>query len=125
MSGPAPSRHNPTARRTVNIPTTLLLSGISFLGAFSRLTAGQYTPQWYAYQLERAGNTAGTTQSWLIPAMDIAFGTLLLSRRTRRTAAAAITTIFAIGLTMRVSAGKGFVPDAALVGLAVVVLGTS
>ncbi|KAJ7238530.1 hypothetical protein B0H12DRAFT_1237885 [Mycena haematopus] len=109
----------------IHIPATLLLSGISFLGAFSRLTTGQYTPQWYAYQLERAGNTGGTTQGWLIPALDAALGALLLFRRTRRSAAAAITAFFSIGVYVRVASGNGFVSDAALLGLAVLVLGTS
>ncbi|KAJ6456481.1 hypothetical protein C8R45DRAFT_1110997 [Mycena sanguinolenta] len=124
MSTPIP-RRNVSAIRTINILATLVLSGICFLGGFSRLTAGQWTPQWYAYQLERAGNTTGTTQGWLIPALDIALGTLLLFRRTRRSAAAATTAMFSIGVYMRVAEGKGFVSDATLFGLAALVLGTS
>ncbi|KAJ6594689.1 hypothetical protein B0H19DRAFT_1247342 [Mycena capillaripes] len=111
--------------RALNLPATLLLAGISFIGGFSRITAGQYTPQWYAYQLERAGNTAGTTQGWLIPTMDIILGTLLLPRRTRFGASAAITALFGIGVGMRIAAGKGWAPDVSLLGLAATVLWTS
>ncbi|KAF8207977.1 hypothetical protein K438DRAFT_1814752 [Mycena galopus ATCC 62051] len=114
-----------TLTSAINPPATILLAGITFIGGFSRLTSGQYTPGWYAYQLDRAGNTTGTIQGWLIPLADVALGTLLLSRRTRRSAAVATTAFFGLGLWMRVASGKGFVTDAALFGLAVLVLGTS
>ncbi|KAJ6526935.1 hypothetical protein DFH09DRAFT_1187166 [Mycena vulgaris] len=38
-------RSRPNRRATrLHLPTTLLLAGISFLGAFSRFTSGSYTP---------------------------------------------------------------------------------
>ncbi|KAJ7213175.1 hypothetical protein GGX14DRAFT_393364 [Mycena pura] len=67
----------------LNLPSTLALAGVSFLGGFSRLTSGRYTPRWYAFQLARAPNTPGTALRWLIPALDLALGALLLSRRAR------------------------------------------
>ncbi|KAJ7022094.1 hypothetical protein C8F04DRAFT_245451 [Mycena alexandri] len=99
----------------------LVLAGVSFIGAFSRLTSGRYTPQWYAYQLERAPNTRGT---WFIPAMDILLG-LLFPRRTRTPAVMAITVFFGLGLGLRVVAGKDFTGDAALLVLALLTLSTT
>ncbi|KAK6996944.1 hypothetical protein R3P38DRAFT_3221454 [Favolaschia claudopus] len=124
MSSRPPHRTNPTLR-AINIPTTLILAGVTFVGAFSRLTSGSYTPQWYAYQLERAGNTAGTPQQWLIPTFDVALGAMLLNRTTRRVAAAGVTVMALVGLGIRVAEGKAFTTDAAFVGLAVLVFGTS
>ncbi|KAJ7466924.1 hypothetical protein FB451DRAFT_402077 [Mycena latifolia] len=109
----------------LHLPATLLLTGVSFLGAFSRFTSGQYTPAWYAFQLARAPNSAGTIQGWLIPTMDIVLGASLLSRRTRRAGAAIITVFFALGLGMRVAAKQTWGADALLLGLAVAVVGTS
>jgi hypothetical protein len=122
MSTPTTPRR---AKSALNLPATLLLAGISFLGAFSRFTSGRFTPQWYDFQLERAPNAAGTTMGWLIPTMDTLLCALLLPRRTRFGAAAMTTAFFAMGVGMRIAAGKGFVPDAALLGLAAIVLGTS
>ncbi|KAJ6526932.1 hypothetical protein DFH09DRAFT_1045827 [Mycena vulgaris] len=121
-----PSRSTPNRRVTrLHLPTTLLLAGISFLGAFSRFTSGSYTPGWYAFQLERAPNTAGTVQEWLIPTMDTLLGALLLPRQTRLFSAAIITMFFGIGLGMRMAEGQAWGPDALLMGLAVTVLRTS
>ncbi|KAJ7742872.1 hypothetical protein B0H16DRAFT_1890175 [Mycena metata] len=117
-----PERKQNFNRKTFNLPLTLVLAGVSFMGAFSRLTSGRYTPQWYAYQLERAPNTSGT---WFIPVMDTLLGFLLLPRRTRTPAVMAIAAFFGLGLGLRVAAGKSFTGDAALLGLALVTLRTS
>ncbi|KAJ7020606.1 hypothetical protein C8F04DRAFT_290740 [Mycena alexandri] len=82
----------------------------------------RYTPQWYAYQLERAPNTRGT---WFIPAMDILLGLLLFPRRTRTPAVMAITAFFGLGLGLRVVAGRDFTGDAVLLVLALLTLSTT
>ncbi|KAJ7107753.1 hypothetical protein C8R44DRAFT_319822 [Mycena epipterygia] len=63
-----PQHREPTA---LHRPATLLLVGVSFLGAFSRFTSGRYTPQWYTFQVARVPNA-----SLLIPAMDAILGSL-------------------------------------------------
>ncbi|KAJ7613566.1 hypothetical protein FB45DRAFT_1036493 [Roridomyces roridus] len=71
----------------LHIPATLAVAGINFTGAFSRLTSGAHTPEWYAYQIARAPNDAGT-MSACIPFVDITLGVLLLPPQTRVVAAA-------------------------------------
>ncbi|KAJ7605560.1 hypothetical protein FB45DRAFT_1069225 [Roridomyces roridus] len=122
----------------LHIPATLAVAGINFTGAFSRLTSGAHTPEWYAYQIARAPNDAGT-MSACIPFVDITLGVLLLPPQTRVVAAAMTSVLFSIGvgkldrnrqagfepIGKRMVEGKTWGVDALLLGLGVFVLGTS
>ncbi|KAJ7062700.1 hypothetical protein C8F01DRAFT_1134982 [Mycena amicta] len=78
---------------SINVASTLALAGVCFVGGFSRFTSGLYLSRFYAYQLSRAPN-----DTWIIPAVDIALGVLLLPRRTRRYAAAALNIFMTLGI---------------------------
>lgn len=89
----------------------------TYLGAFSRLTHGRYTPSFYAYQLDRAPDNASTR---VIPYVDALLGTLLLFPRTRAVAAAVCVFMQGVGVGMRVREGRDVGKD---VGLCLVALG--
>ena len=98
----------------------LALSGAvltTYLGAFSRLTHGRYTPSFYAYQLDRAPDDSSTR---IIPYVDVLLGTLLFFHRTRAIAAGVCVLMQGIGVVLRVREGKDFRKD---VGLCAVALG--
>jgi hypothetical protein len=104
----------------------LLLSCILFYGAFSRLTHGIYTPQFYAYQIDRQPDD-GSSTALVVPVMDMILGTMMVLPypRARIAAAAAFVVFQGIGLVMRVKEGKDVLGDVGLlvVGLVVAVLG--
>ena len=89
----------------------------TYLGAFSRLTHGRYTPSFYTYQLDRAPDDPSTR---VIPYVDAALGTLLLFSKTRALAAGVCVLFQGIGVVMRVQSGKSPVKD---VGLCLVATG--
>ena len=92
---------------------------LTYLGAFSRLTGGQYTPAFYAYQLDRAPNDAST---WFLPYLDATLGTLLVYTRTRPVAAFLCVVFQGLGIASRIQAGKSAAPDVALCLVAFVAL---
>ena len=98
----------------------LTLAGILVYGAFSRLSHGIYTPQWYAYQCERQPDD-GSPAALLVPVMDIGLATLLVlpKRRSRVSAASVFVLMQSIGLAMQISVGKDCTGDALLLGLGV------
>ncbi|KAK0724248.1 hypothetical protein B0H67DRAFT_480248 [Lasiosphaeris hirsuta] len=87
-----------------------------YLGAFSRLTSGRYTPNFYRYQLDRAPN-AGAAR--LIPLGDLTLGTLLYFPRTRRVGALLCAGFQGLGIVMRLREGKEVWGDSLLFGMAV------
>ncbi|KAL3461189.1 hypothetical protein BJX64DRAFT_261468 [Aspergillus heterothallicus] len=95
------------------------LSGILFLGAFSRFTHGVYTPAWYAFQEYHAPDD-GSNLALATPIIDtlvallVGFG----SRKPRLYAAGFALVTFSIGLAMQVSAGKEYWGDVGLVAVA-------
>ncbi|KAJ5111014.1 hypothetical protein N7532_001549 [Penicillium argentinense] len=116
----------PPLPSAVAMPETSLLqsaaiycyAGLILVGAFSRLTHGRYTPQYYAFQVDRAPDD-GSTASLIIPIIDLVIGlTLLLASRMLQISVAMFSCVCcAIGLVMRVRGGRDFHNDAALVGL--------
>ncbi|KAJ0421192.1 hypothetical protein BJY00DRAFT_112611 [Aspergillus carlsbadensis] len=95
------------------------LSGILFLGAFSRFTHGVYTSAWYAYQ-EYHSPDDGSAVARIILVID-AIAALLIagpSRKPRLYAAGFALVMFSIGLVMQVSAGKEYLGDVAHVAVA-------
>ncbi|OAA59774.1 hypothetical protein SPI_05972 [Niveomyces insectorum RCEF 264] len=91
--------------------------GVTYLGAFGRLTRGRYTPAFYAYQLDRAPDDASTR---FVPYVDATLGTLLLFATTRPAAAFLCACFQGIGIVLRVRDGKSAAPDLALFSAAVV-----
>jgi hypothetical protein len=96
----------------------ITLALICFYGAFSRLTHGVYTPQFYAYQSYRLPDD-GSPAAAITPVMDIAIGTMLLlpRRRIRVGAAVSFLVLQSIGLGMQVQAGKDWTGDAVMIVL--------
>ncbi|SPN98397.1 uncharacterized protein DNG_01442 [Cephalotrichum gorgonifer] len=80
----------------------------TYIGAFSRLTHGRYTPSYYAYQVERAPDDASNR---FIPFVDLTLGTLLVIERTRTAAAAVCVFLQTFGIIMRAREGKSVVAD--------------
>ncbi|KAK1760025.1 hypothetical protein QBC47DRAFT_118141 [Echria macrotheca] len=99
------------------VPTYALVA-LTYLGAFSRLTHGRYTPRFYQYQLERAPDDSSTQ---LVPVMDITLGTLLLFDRTRIAAAALCAFFQLVGFVLQLRKGGQAWTDAGGVALAIVV----
>ena len=100
----------------------IALIGIVYFGAFSRFTSGQYTPGFYAYQLDRAPNEG---YARIIPFADTVLATLLLFGITRPWAALLCVIGQGGGLLARLQEGKPVVPDVALFLTALVVFVTS
>lgn len=90
------------------------LVGITYLGAFSRLTHGRHTPVFYAYQIGRAPDDASTR---LIPVADLVLATTMLAfpGTPRFAAAAAGAALQVVGIVARVRAGKNPTVDCLLV----------
>jgi hypothetical protein len=87
--------------------------GITLLGAFSRLTHGQYTPAFHRYQVERAPNDASTRY---IPILDLVTATLLIIPTTRTVTALLAATLQGLGIAVRVKQQKPIGTDVALAG---------
>ncbi|KAL2824317.1 hypothetical protein BDW59DRAFT_147798 [Aspergillus cavernicola] len=104
--------------RLKTVPVYLLAATV-LLGSFSRLTHGIYTPKWYAFQEYHAPDD-GSTIALITPYIDAAVGlTLLLGTRKLRLSAAVFSVlVFTMGLAMQVVAGKEYIADVALVGVA-------
>ena len=98
-----------------NTAAAFLLSAIELVGAFSRLTSGQYTPDFYAYQLERAPNNSSTR---FIPFLDLILSISLWNSQTRKWSALSSTLFSLLGVLPRLSEGKEITWDATLVALA-------
>lgn len=96
----------------------LTLASILVYGAFSRLSHGVYTPQWYAYQCERQHDD-GSLAALLVPVMDLGLAMFLLlpGRRSRLGAASAFVLMQSIGLVMQISVGRDWTGDVLLLGL--------
>lgn len=92
------------------------LMALTYLGAFSRLTHGRYTPCFYQYQLERAPD-----DSSLIPLMDLTLGTLLAFEKTRAAAAGLCTVFQTIGVVLQLKKGGQAWTDSAGASLALLV----
>jgi len=107
---------------TLARPPIYALTSFLFLGAFSRLTHGVYTPRYYAYQTYRQPDD-GSVVSMIVPVLDITLGLLLLlapQRSARRTGAAITFVVMqTLGLVMQFSAGKDFLGDVVLLALAI------
>ncbi|KIW70749.1 hypothetical protein PV04_02990 [Phialophora macrospora] len=103
-----------------NLPT-YLLSSVVLLGAFSRFTHGEHTPQFYAFQEYHAPDD-GSTVAKITPIIDLVVGlSLLFGNRTLRLSAASISLgLIAVGLVVQLKAGKQYTGDIALVALAAV-----
>lgn len=97
----------------------LSLISLVYLGAFSRLTHGRYTPGFYQYQLERAPDDSSTR---LVPIMDIFLGTLLLFDRTRVAAAGLCAAFQMAGVVLQVKKGGQAWTDAGGVVLSLLVV---
>lgn len=89
----------------LKILASLAISSYLFYGAFSRLTHGTYTPERYAYQIDRSPDD-GSTLAQIIPFMDIVLGLMALWPRTRHLGVALITIILGVGMYMRKLEGK-------------------
>lgn len=87
------------------------------VGAFSRATHGRYTPSFYAYQVDRAPNTAST---WFIPAIDLVLVALMLNKGTRTLGASLSALMQFFGVIKRVREDKDAVVDLVLLCFAVV-----
>lgn len=98
-----------------------ILSFIVLLGAFSRFTHGEYTPEWYAFQEYHAPDD-GSIVAIITPIIDTIVGlTLLFGTRTLRLFASVVSLMFfAMGLAMQVQAGKEYNGDMALIVVAAV-----
>ena len=97
---------------------SLALGGILYYGAFSRLTHGAHTPDFYAYQVARLPDD-GSTAATALPILDLVLGSLLVlgRRRVRRWAAAAFVGLQGVGVYMLFKDGKDVTPDLGLVAL--------
>ncbi len=103
-----------------NLPTYLLAS-IVLLGAFSRFTHGEHTPQFYAFQEYHAPDD-GSTVAKVTPIVDLIVGLSLLfgNKAVRLSAASVSLGFFLLGTGIQVKAGKEYIPDVFLVSLAVI-----
>lgn len=84
---------------------------INYLGAFSRLTSGRYTPGFYSYQLDRAPNDDSTR---LVPVVDITLATLTLIPGTRIYGLLGSVLLYYVGIFVRLMAHKDATKDIAL-----------
>lgn len=102
--------------------TLLAIVGILYYGAFSRFTHGEYTPDFYAYQLDRAPDDDSTV---LLPYIDSFLASACLFPLTRRIGLLFALLFFGYGVWVRFQAGQDLVYDAALFGgVAVAFAGT-
>ncbi|ETI23750.1 hypothetical protein G647_05556 [Cladophialophora carrionii CBS 160.54] len=103
-----------------NLPTYLLAS-VVLLGAFSRFTHGEHTPQFYAFQEYHAPDD-GSTGAKITPIIDLLVGLSLLfgSKAVRLSAASISLGLCAVGLVVQMKAGKEYNADIALVALAAI-----
>lgn len=97
--------------------TLLAIAGVLYYGAFSRITHGQYTPDFYAYQLDRAPDDDSTV---LLPYIDSLLASACLFPLTRRIGLLFALLFFGYGVWVRFQAGQDLGYDAALFGGAVV-----
>ena len=106
------------ASASSNLPI-YILSSIVILGAFSRITHGIYTPQFYAFQEYHAPDD-GSTLAQITPIMDTLIGMSLLlgSKAVRLGAASMAFGFFCMGLLMQLQSGKQYLADLALVASA-------
>ncbi|OIW25573.1 hypothetical protein CONLIGDRAFT_498408 [Coniochaeta ligniaria NRRL 30616] len=83
----------------------LYVTGLCYLGAFSRFTHGRYTPAFYQYQIDHAPDDESTR---LIPFVDATMGTLVLfSSGWTRTVAVLLCGIFqGIGIVHQLKKGR-------------------
>ena len=93
--------------------------GILLLGSFSRFTHGEYTPEFYTYQISRAPDNEST---WFIPYMDLVIASMLLLPNSRKSGLESAILITTLGTVMRIGQGQNIVPELGLVGLAVAAL---
>ena len=105
--------------RALNTVTTIVLAGVGYYSGFSRFTHGQYTPSWYAYQLDRAPDDESTR---IVPFIDATLATLLLLPQTRLVGTAVSAVFFVISVGMRLQAKKSPITDAGFVVLCLIAL---
>ncbi|KIK50275.1 hypothetical protein GYMLUDRAFT_51322 [Collybiopsis luxurians FD-317 M1] len=98
-------------RSSISNLSTYALACICFLGAFTRFTHGKYTPTFYAFQ-------RGTAIARVTPIVDTIIGCMLLMPRFRFSATLLLTFFFTLGLVMQIRAGKEYIADVGLVGIA-------
>jgi hypothetical protein len=98
----------------------LALAAFLYYGAFSRLTHGAYTPQFYAYQTDRYPDD-GSPVATAAPIMDLAVGSLLLAprQRVRFWGAVGFVCMHSVGLVMQLRSGKDYSGDALWMGVGV------
>jgi hypothetical protein len=94
--------------RILRFQLTVFITAITFFGAFSRFTHGQYTPRFYAYQVDRAPDDGSM---WMVPYMDVAVASMLLFSRTRTFALFLCVLFQGMGLAMRFQQEKDAAPD--------------
>lgn len=96
---------------TIRVVSLLAVSSITYIGAFSRITSGRYTPRFYAYQVDRAPNDASTR---LIPVVDLSLGTLTVLPATRPYGLLGCFVLYSVGIILRLKEGKNATGDIAL-----------
>lgn len=111
-----------TLTRATGAAATFTVVAIIYLGAFSRLTHGAYTPAFYEYQLDRAPDNESTR---LVPYVDAALATLALVRATRSYALFFCVAFQVMGLGLRLREGKDVTADFTLTLATLVALATS
>lgn len=97
---------------TLSTLPSLILSGLLSYGAFSRLTHGQYTPQFYAYQIARQPDD-GSATAMIVPWVDVLLVTLLLrgNRGVKRWTAVVAGVAQAFGILIVLKGGLDIKPD--------------
>ena len=108
--------------RAINTISTLVLAGVGYYSGFSRFTHGQYTPGFYAFQLDRAPDNESMR---VVPFMDVTLATLVLIPQVRMAASAVSTAFFGISVALRFQADKSPVPDLGLLALGLITLWSS
>lgn len=99
----------------IEVAALSFLTGITYIGAFSRFTHGRYIPAFYRYQIERAPDDESMRY---IPFIDVSLATLLIFPKTRTLSALLCTFFQSIGVGMRIKDGKSPMTDIALATIA-------
>lgn len=102
------------------IPSNIFVyatAALVFTGAFSRITHGQFTPRYYAYQ-EYHQPDDGSRTAQIVPLMDAVLGSMLFVGRTKVFAAILIDIFMVIGFIVQMIAGKRVGIDLVMVATA-------
>lgn len=103
---------------------SIVLSGLLSYGAFSRLTHGQYTPRFYAYQIARQPDD-GSATAMIVPWVDILLVILLLrgdrgvNRGVKRWTAVVAGVAQAFGILIVLKKGLDIKPDLLVLALCI------